>query len=90
FVASLAFSPLDHYCDIARAAEEAGFDALALSDHVVHPEKIESPYPYTENNKPRWEPFTPWPDPWVSIAAMAAATRKDGKRRRTSAAVSCP
>jgi len=76
FVASLAFSPLDHYCDIARAAEAAGFDALALSDHVVHPERIDSPYPYTENHKPRWEPFTPWPDPWVAIAAMAAVTTR--------------
>jgi probable F420-dependent oxidoreductase len=76
FVASLAFSPLDHYCDIARAAEAAGFDALALSDHVVHPERIDSPYPYTENHKPRWEPFTPWPDPWVAIGAMAAVTTR--------------
>ena len=76
FVTSLAFSPLDHYLDIARAAEEAGFDAIALSDHVVHPERIESPYPYTENGKPRWEPFTPWPDPWVAIAAMTAATSR--------------
>jgi probable F420-dependent oxidoreductase len=76
FVTSLAFSPLDHYIDIARAAEAAGFDAIALSDHVVHPEKIESPYPYTENREPRWEPFTPWADPWVAIAAMAAVTTR--------------
>lgn len=76
FVTSLAFSPLDHYLDIARAAEESGFDAIALSDHVVHPERIDSPYPYTADNQPRWEPFTPWPDPWVAITAMAAVTSR--------------
>jgi probable F420-dependent oxidoreductase len=76
FVTSLAFSPLDHYGDIARAAEEAGFDGVALSDHVVHPETIKTPYPYTPDGKPRWEPFTPWPDPWVAIAAMTAVTTR--------------
>jgi probable F420-dependent oxidoreductase len=76
FVTSLAFSPLDHYCDIARACEQAGFEGVALSDHVVHPETIQTPYPYTPDGKPRWEPFTPWPDPWVAIAAMAAVTTR--------------
>ena len=76
FVTSLAFSPLDHYCELARASENAGFDSMALSDHVVHPETIASPYPYTDDGQPRWEPFTPWPDPWVSIAAMAAVTER--------------
>jgi len=59
---------------MARAAEDAGFAALGISDHVVHPEKIATPYPYTADGAPRWPPFTEWPDPWVAIAAMAAVT----------------
>jgi len=60
---------------MARTAEDAGFAALGISDHVVHPEKIATPYPYTADGAPRWPPFTEWPDPWVAIAAMAAVTR---------------
>jgi len=76
FVVSVAFSQPSQYCTLARAAEEAGFDAVAVSDHVVHPKEIASPYPYTADGSLRWEPFTPWPDPWVAIAAMAAVTER--------------
>ncbi len=76
FVVSLAFSDLTHYCDVAIAAERAGWEAVAVSDHVVHPEKIATPYPYTPDGSPRWEAPAPWADPWVSIAAMAAVTTR--------------
>ncbi len=76
FAASLAFSDPTHYCELARAAEESGWDALVLSDHVVHPEKIETPYPYTADGAPRWQAPAPWPDPWVSVGAMAAVTQR--------------
>jgi probable F420-dependent oxidoreductase len=76
FVVSLAFSPPSHLCEMARAAEASGFDAVAISDHLVHPETIRTPYPYTDDGNPRWQPFTPWPDPWVAIGAMAAVTER--------------
>jgi probable F420-dependent oxidoreductase len=76
FVCSLAFTPLSEYTALARAADDAGFDAVAVSDHVVHPQKIATPYPYTADGAPRWQPFTAWPDPWVSIGAMAAVTTR--------------
>lgn len=76
FVCHLAFGPVDHMAPMAQAIEENGFDYVALSDHVVHPEKIKTPYPYTEDGQPRWEPFTDWPDPWVSVGAMAAVTKR--------------
>lgn len=76
FVSSLAFQPPAHLIPLAKAADEAGFDAVALSDHVVHPEKIETPYPYTEDGTPRWEPFTDWPDPWVTAGALLAVTQR--------------
>lgn len=76
FVCSLAFSRSTDYCRIARACEDAGIDAVSLSDHVVHPRQIQSPYPYTPDGKPRWEPFTEWPDPFVAIGAMSSVTTR--------------
>jgi len=76
FVTSLAFSDPTHFCEIARAADACGWDGIVVSDHVVHPEKIESPYPYTRDGSTRWEAPAPWPDPWVAVGAMAAVTER--------------
>jgi probable F420-dependent oxidoreductase len=76
FLTSLAFSDPTHFCDVARAADDCGWYGIVVSDHVVHPEKIESPYPYTRDGSTRWQAPAPWPDPWVSIGAMAAVTER--------------
>jgi probable F420-dependent oxidoreductase len=76
FVTSLAFSDPTQLCELARAADETGWDGLVVSDHVVHPEKIATPYPYTRDGLPRWQAPAPWPDPWVAVGAMAAVTRR--------------
>jgi probable F420-dependent oxidoreductase len=76
FCVATAFSPVEQLVPLARAADEAGFAAVSLSDHVVNPVTIRSPYPYTEDGSRRWEMGTPWPDPWVAIGAMAAATER--------------
>ncbi len=76
FITSLAFQDPTHACSVARVADECGWDGVMVSDHVVHPEKIESPYPYTRDGAPRWEAPAPWPDPWVAIGAMAAVTER--------------
>ena len=76
FCFALSFSSLDHYLPLAKAADEHGWDAVACSDHVINPETITSTYPYTADGGRRWEPFTEWPDCWVSIGAMAAVTER--------------
>ncbi len=76
FGISVAFSDPAHLGPMARAAEQAGFSRIALSDHVVHPRQIRTPYPYTADGTPRWPPFTGWLDPWVAIASMAAVTER--------------
>jgi probable F420-dependent oxidoreductase len=75
FVISGAFNDPRELGALARAADECGYDSLALSDHVVHPETLDTPYPYTEDGSRRWPAFTPWPDPWVTIAHLAGITR---------------
>ncbi len=76
FVVPMAFSDPLHYVEMARVADECGWDCVAVSDHVVHPETIRSRYPYTPDGRPRFSASTPWPDPWVTIGAMAAATSR--------------
>ena len=76
FVVSAAFNDPDHLLELAACAEECGFEAMAFPDHVVHPEKLDTPYPYTADGSRRWAAFTPWVDPWVAIAACAAVTTR--------------
>lgn len=37
FGLSIAFSDPAHYIPLARAAEENGFDAVTLADHLIYP-----------------------------------------------------
>jgi probable F420-dependent oxidoreductase len=71
--AMLGADPRD-YAVIARACEAAGFDSIALSDHVFYPAQLDSKYPYTPDGKPQFQPEESWPDPWVAIGGMAALT----------------
>lgn len=59
---------------IASAAEAAGFDSVAVSDHVVYPSYLSSRYPYTADGTPLFSPDEDWPDPWVAIGAMSSVT----------------
>lgn len=61
---------------LAKAADDAGYHAMALADHVVNLETLTTQYPYTEDGKRRWEAFTPWVDPWVTIGALSAVTER--------------
>jgi probable F420-dependent oxidoreductase len=70
----VSFTEPEQLCDIARGAEEAGFDGVLLSDHLFFPGRLASRYPYSPDGKPGFDGATPFPDPWTAIAAMAAVT----------------
>ena len=74
FVLSTSFSTVAHLKELATVADSHGWHAMSFSDHVVNPETIRTPYPYTEDGSRRWQPYTDWPDPWVMIGALAAIT----------------
>lgn len=76
FVISTSFSSVSHLTKLAPVADTHGWHAMSFSDHVVNPEKINTPYPYTEDGTRRWQSFTDWPDPWVMIGALAAITTR--------------
>ena len=71
-----AFQPTDHLLQIARAADELGYHAISVPDHVVDLEELSTPYPYTPDGSRRWPIEAEWPDPWVLIGALAAVTTR--------------
>jgi probable F420-dependent oxidoreductase len=73
---SAAFLDTREAIEIAKAADDLGYDGLAIPDHVINLETLATPYPYTKDGKRRWEPFTDWPDPWVLIGAVAQVTTR--------------
>lgn len=72
---SITVEPLDQRCELAGAMEQCGFAGAALSDHLIVPIGMSSPYPYTKDNKAPFSPSTMFPDLWQTIAAMAAVTK---------------
>ena len=59
---------------LAIAAEQAGFDAVWLTDHVLTPLSYDPAYPYAPSGRPGYPPTTPLPDALVLIGHIAART----------------
>lgn len=76
FYVSLAFLDTAEVVEIAKAADDLGYEGLGIPDHVVNLETLETPYPYTKDGSRRWEAFTDWPDPWVLIGGLALVTSR--------------
>jgi probable F420-dependent oxidoreductase len=76
FYVSTAFLDTREAVEVARAADDLGYDGMAIPDHVINLENLRTPYPYTKDGKRRWEAFTDWPDPWVMIGAVALVTSR--------------
>jgi probable F420-dependent oxidoreductase len=74
FWQSLSFTGAEDLVTLGTKAEEVGFTGVAFADHLVTPEQIDSPYPYTEDGKIWWDPKTHWPDPWMVAAVVASHT----------------
>ncbi|WP_441957234.1 TIGR03619 family F420-dependent LLM class oxidoreductase [Mycolicibacterium houstonense] len=76
FYVSMAFMDTREAVEVARAADDLGYDGMGIPDHVVNLETLRTPYPYTKDGKRRWEAFTDWPDPWVMSGALALVTTR--------------
>ncbi len=66
--------PADHVKALAPVAEEAGFHFIAVPDSVFFPETVSAGYPYSSDGSRFWAADTPFVDPTVSMAWMAART----------------
>ena len=76
YTLSVGFCPADWYVPLARAAEAAGWDSIAVPDGLFYYEKTSAPYPYSADGSRFWAADTPFLDPWVVIATMAGATER--------------
>jgi len=76
FTVPLPMLPSHHYVPMALAAEANGFDSVAVPDSVFFPETVSGDYPFTDGGERWWQPDTPFLDPFVAIAAMAAVTER--------------
>lgn len=71
------FGPLTRQVPLretAHLAEEAGFDSVWVSDHVVMVRQSSSPYPFSPDGRMTWDPEEPWYDALVTMATAAAVT----------------
>ena len=61
---------------MAAELEEAGFESLWVSDHIVLPAAIESRYPFAEDGRATWATDTPYFDALIALALIAQATER--------------
>lgn len=72
----LSRTPTPELRALAAFVDGLGFDGIGLSDHLVRPQSVASRYPYSADGRMEAGTATPYPDPWVAIAALAqVATR---------------
>jgi len=76
FWQAVSFTEPEQLVEIAKIAEEVGFDGILVSDHLFFPEKLVSRYPYTPDGVPGFTPETAWPDPFALVGAMSSVTRR--------------
>jgi probable F420-dependent oxidoreductase len=61
---------------MAAELEAAGFESLWVSDHIVLPEAIDSPYPFADDGRATWPTDTPYFDALIALALIAQATER--------------
>ena len=75
FWQALTWIEPDQLLDVAKFAEEVGFEGVFLGDHGVYPRELRAAYPYTEDGSPPMAASDPYPDCWVTLGALSAATK---------------
>ena len=75
FWQAVSFTEPEQLVEIARIAEQVGFDGILVSDHLFFPEQLASKYPYTPDGVPGFSAETAWPEPFALVGAMSSVTR---------------
>ena len=61
--------------ELARALDEAGFDSVWVSDHIVLPREMRSRYPFAEDGRATWPSDLPYLDSLIALALAAGVTK---------------
>jgi probable F420-dependent oxidoreductase len=78
FIAAIAMTDPTFIVPMAQAAEDAGFDVIAVPDSIAYPRESESTYPYTPDGSREFLEHKPLVEPLIAIATMAAVTERIG------------
>jgi probable F420-dependent oxidoreductase len=70
----LGYTPMEELETLALHAEKLGFFGITLGDHWVTAETQVDRYNQGDGERP-WQTSVPWPDPWVTFAALSRATQ---------------
>ncbi len=76
FANTMQFAEAEGAAQLARGAEDAGFDSLWTVEHVIVPKDYESSYPYDPSGKMPGGPSAPIPDPLIWLTWVAAHSTK--------------
>ncbi len=72
FYVSSAFLDTREIVEVAKAADDLGYDGMAIPDHIVNLETLSTPYPYTKDGR-------------AALAAVHRMARPVGSGRRAGA-----
>ena len=61
---------------LARSAEQAGFDSVWVSDHIILPRQVESFYPYAADGVATFRPDEPYYEPLAALNFLAGCTER--------------
>ena len=61
---------------MARTLEQAGYESLWVSDHIVLPTVMASRYPFAADGRATWPSDTPYIDALIALALIAGATER--------------
>jgi probable F420-dependent oxidoreductase len=60
----------------AVTLEELGYDSMWLSEHLLVPMNVESPYPYSADGKVYWDHRAPWLHSSVALGFVSGITER--------------
>jgi probable F420-dependent oxidoreductase len=76
FTTPIAMIDPSFYLPVAHAAEEHGFDSIAVPDSIAYPRESSSKYPYNPDGTREFLENKPFIEPMTAIAAMGVATER--------------
>ncbi|MCP4904385.1 MAG: TIGR03619 family F420-dependent LLM class oxidoreductase [bacterium] len=76
FWQSMAFCEPDQCAELARHAEELGFEGMTLAEHQFFPERLDSLFPFSPDGAALFDAEDEWPEMWPLIGAMATTTKR--------------
>ena len=76
FTMSVAMTDPTQYAALAQAAEQHGYHQVAVADSLFWSEQVSDAYPYTKDGSRLWQEETPFVEPFMAVAHMAAVTTR--------------